>query len=111
MAAARRRVHLAKVALGERGRAWWLTLEAGANTERPRADLETMLHARPNAPVFISELAQIVGGSSRRSAVREIRTLVLAWRDLHFVEVTQHGKVIEGDWKGRVRITRFHSKR
>ena len=73
--AARRRVHDAKVALGERGRAWWLDASPAELQPRIRAAIRTLLRSRhEGATICPSEPARIVdGGSWRRllAAVRE----------------------------------------
>ncbi|WP_029088788.1 hypothetical protein [Brevibacterium album] len=72
---ARTRVHDAKIALGERGRAWWKADEESRGI-RAAAALNALLRARRGGPVGLSEVAQIVAGASWREHLRGLAELI-----------------------------------
>jgi hypothetical protein len=72
--AARARVHDAKLALGERGRAWWLQPSAVDRKRRIDATIRTLLRSRrEDASICPSDVARTVGGSSWRSLMADVR--------------------------------------
>lgn len=71
--AARRRVHDAKVALGERGRAWWLASTATQSMPRIEAALRALLRSRPEGTIRPSEVARIADGASWRRLLPAVR--------------------------------------
>lgn len=94
-AVARRRVHDAKVALGERGRAWWESLDNAAQQTRILAALRTMLRKRESdATVCPSDIARIVGGDAWREAMDSVRAVVEELRTSEQVEIRQRGEVL-----------------
>ena len=71
---ARRRVHDAKVALGERGGAWWLDASAVELEPRIRAAIRALLRSRrEGATICPSEPARIVDGESWRRLLGTVR--------------------------------------
>lgn len=58
---ARARVHAAKTALGERGEPWWEQTDEGRQS-RAGAAARTLLQGRRGVPVYVKEVALIVGG-------------------------------------------------
>jgi hypothetical protein len=72
--AARDRVQDAKVALGERGRGWWLPRDDAAAERRIDAAIRALLRSRrPRATICPSEPARIIGGARWRSLLPQIR--------------------------------------
>jgi hypothetical protein len=72
--AARARVNDAKLALGERGRAWWLQPTVGARHRRIDAAIRALLRSRrEDASICPSDVARAVGGSSWRSLMADVR--------------------------------------
>ena len=103
----RGRTHDAKVALGERGRAWWEPREADADRVRLAAAMRTLLRARgPGKTICPSDGARAVGGEAWRAmlpAAREVaRSLAVAGE----LEITQGGVAVDATapWKGPVRL-------
>ena len=103
--AARDAVDDAKVALGERGRAWWEPLEMSALRGRSEATLRTLLrHRRPHGSACPSDIARVVGGEHWRRHMHHIRQLL---SDLHAageIEVLQRGQPVEPPYKGPIRF-------
>ena len=103
-AAARPRVHDAKVALGERGRPWW---EAGNDQDRQArvaAVIRSLLRHRGGASICPSDVARTVGGASWRDLMAEVQAVVwrLAGKDV--VLVTQGGRTVGPSSKGPIRV-------
>jgi len=72
--AARRRVHDAKVALGERGVVWWLSASAAELEPRIGAAIRTLLRSRrQGATICPSEAARIVNGEAWRGLLTAVR--------------------------------------
>ncbi len=72
---ARARVQDAKVALGERGRAWWDPDEESRDV-RAVAALTALLRARDGGSVRLGEVAQIVAGSEWRKHLHRLAALL-----------------------------------
>ena len=71
---ARRRVHDAKVALGERGHPWWEPTTAVERAPRIRAAVLALArHRAPEGSICPSDVARAIGGSSWRSLMDEVR--------------------------------------
>lgn len=106
-AAARSRVHAAKVALGERGAPWWEEPTDADDRTRVEAAVRALAHRRgPDKTICPSDAARAVGGDRWRNLVPVARD---AARDLAVagtVVVTQRGSELDpaGSWKGPVRI-------
>jgi hypothetical protein len=105
---ARRRVHAAKVALGERGEPWWLELTDDALRPRIEAVIDALTrHRAPDRSICPSDAARVAGGSHWRRRMDLVRDVAadMAGRDL--IEITQKGSVVHGDsWRGPVRLRR-----
>jgi hypothetical protein len=72
--AARARVNDAKLALGERGRAWWLPPTAVDRHRRIDATIRALLRSRrEDASICPSDVARAIGGSSWRSLMDDVR--------------------------------------
>ena len=75
---ARAQVHDAKLALGERGAAWWDEPTEKALTERAAAIVRTLARERQPRGVSPTEVARVLGGALRtgvplaRTAMREL---------------------------------------
>jgi len=109
VAAARRRVGAAKVALGERGRAWWEAPTDAELAARATATVDALLaHRGPARSICPSDVARVVGGAGWRGRMDAVRDVV---RDLArggAVVVTQRGEALGVDdvWRGPIRIRR-----
>lgn len=94
--AARRRVHDAKVALGERGRAWWLPASPTELEPRIAAAIRALLRSRrEGATICPSEPARIVNGESWRKLLTAVRE--------HAVQLSRAGQLVI--LRGRVPAT------
>jgi hypothetical protein len=92
---AREHVQDAKVALGERGRAWWEPESAA--TLRPRIEAATralLRHRGPEKTICPSDVARIVGGDAWRKRMQVVRDTTLALVESGELEVRQKGKVV-----------------
>lgn len=104
---ARRRVHDAKTALGERGRPWWESREGADFDERIAAAVRTLVRKRSESSICPSDVARTVGGSSWRALMPEVRRITAELADRHEVVVTQKGTAVSiREAKGPVRISR-----
>jgi hypothetical protein len=75
-AAARRRVHDAKVALGERGAPWWEPAPAEAHRERVAATVRALLrHRSAGATICPSDVARAVSSPAWRPALATVRAV------------------------------------
>jgi hypothetical protein len=101
---ARRRVHAAKVALGERGTPWWEPSEQGTQRERISATIATLVGARPGGSVCPSEVARAVGGATWRSLMEPTRAVAADLAAEGEVVITQKGVPVDAPWRGPVRI-------
>ena len=104
---ARDRVHVAKVALGERGAPWWESPSAAARAERLGAVTLTLArHRAPDHTICPSDVARAIGGEGWRSLMEPVREVVRDLARAGEVVVTQRGEVLDPDrpWKGPVRI-------
>ena len=78
---ARDRVHIAKVALGERGAPWWESPSAVARTERLGAVTRTLArHRAPDRTICPSDVARAIGGDGWRSLLEPVREVRATWR-------------------------------
>ena len=105
--AARDRVHLAKVALGERGEPWWEESSPQGRDERLRAAVLTLArHRGPDGTICPSDAARAVGGAGWRAAMDPVRRVVRELARTGAVEVMQRGDVLDADepWSGALRI-------
>lgn len=94
--AARRRVHDAKVALGERGRAWWLAASAVELEPRIDSAIRALLRSRrQGSTICPSEPARIVNGKAWRGLLTSVRNQA--------VRLSQSGQLVI--LRGRLRAT------
>jgi hypothetical protein len=77
--AARARVNDAKLALGERGRAWWLQPTTVDRNRRIDATIRTLLRSRrEDASICPSDVARAVGGTSWPALMVDVRNRAAA---------------------------------
>lgn len=106
---ARDRVQAAKVALGERGPAWWDEPTDEDIGVRAAATVDALLARRgPDRSICPSDVARVVGGASWRRRMDGVRDVVRGLARDGAVVVTQRDEVLEpdGPWRGPVRIRR-----
>lgn len=103
---ARTRVHDAKVALGERGAAWWEPQTAVTLRPRIEATARALLrHRGAEKTICPSEVARIVGGEGWRSQMQAVRTATLELVYAGELEVRQKGKVVRPEsLRGPIRL-------
>jgi hypothetical protein len=105
----RRRVNDAKVALGERGRAWWLPPDPVATTRRIDAAMRALLRSRdPGRSICPSDVARIAGGPTWRTLLPMVRDHAVAMSERGEIEIVRRGQVVtENPTKGilRYRLT------
>jgi hypothetical protein len=95
---ARRRVHAAKVALGERGPKWW---------ERIEACVVEMVQARgPDKTICPSEVARrLAGDEDFRPLMPHVREAAAALAERDEIAVTQKGRAVDARTvKGPIRL-------
>ncbi|HEU4841613.1 MAG TPA: DUF3253 domain-containing protein [Ilumatobacteraceae bacterium] len=105
--AARDRVQAAKVALGERGPAWWDEPSADAVADRAAAAVRALLaHRGPERSICPSDVARVVGGASWRRRMDDVREVARRLVRDGAVVVTQRGATLDADaeWRGPIRI-------
>jgi len=94
---ARRRVQNAKLALGERGRAWWLEPSTAARNLRIDAAILALLHSRSEgASICPSEAARIVGGKSWRALMDDVRTRAAVLSQQRRIRIMRGGRTVVG---------------
>lgn len=104
---ARRRVHDAKTALGERGAPWWEDRAGAAFDERIAATIRALTRKRADSSICPSDVARTVGGESWRPLMPEVRRVAASLADLGEIVVTQKGEPVRlDDARGPVRIIR-----
>ena len=95
LAAARRRVHHAKHALGERGRAWWLEPREADRDVRIDAAILALLRSRSEgASICPSEPARIVGGGSWRTLMRKVRQRAADLSRRGHISIVRRGHIL-----------------
>lgn len=107
VAEARAQVHASKVALGERGPAWWEEPDEAADRQRLRAAIVALAgHRAPDRSICPSDAARAVGGERWRTLVPMAREEAADLARQGIVEVTQKGSALDpaGPWRGPVRI-------
>ena len=93
----RRRVHNAKLALGERGRAWWLEPSTAARNLRIDAAILALLHGRhTGGSICPSEAARVVGGKSWRALMDDVRTRASILSIKRRIRITHRGRTVVG---------------
>lgn len=101
--AARPIVHDAKVALGERGEAWWEPTDTGRRI-RCAAVIQTLLRNRPEGTMCPSEAARVIGADHWRALMPLVREVAVAMRDHGTVQITQRGCVVDQPAPGPIRL-------
>jgi hypothetical protein len=95
---ARRRVDDAKVALGERGHAWWLPPTPAATRRRIDAAMLALLRSRrPGASICPSDVARIVGGTSWRAMLPAVRERAVRMSARGQLAILRRGRVVTKD--------------
>ena len=95
-AAARRRVQDAKVALGERGEAWWEPGTEEGRRERLASAVRALLrHRKPESTICPSDAARVTGGEGWRELMDAARDVAAALAADGVVEVRQHGERVD----------------
>jgi hypothetical protein len=95
-AAARRRVQDAKVALGERGEAWWEPGTEEGRRERLASAVRALLrHRKPESTICPSDAARVTGGEGWRELMDAARAVAAALAADGVVEVRQHGERVD----------------
>lgn len=104
---ARGRTQDAKVALGERGEAWWEPTEEGRRT-RLAAVIRTLLrHRDADKTICPSDAARVVGGEDWRPLMPLAREVAAELAVAGVIEVRQRGEPVDlADTKGPVRLAR-----
>jgi hypothetical protein len=93
--ASRRCVNDAKVALGERGHAWWLPHDPVAMTRRIEATARALLRSRtPGRTICPSDVARIVGGPTWRALLPQVRDRAVVMTARGELEILRHGQVV-----------------
>lgn len=104
---ARRRVSDAKVALGERGRAWWEPPDAEADDQRAEAAMRTLLRNRSEASsICPSEVARTVRLGDWRQVLDVVRQVATTSMREDEVVITRGSDQVESFEGGPVRIRR-----
>lgn len=104
---ARRRVHDAKTALGERGAPWWEEPSDAERDERIAAAIRTLTRKRRDSSICPSDVARTVGGESWRDRMDDVRRVAAELAEQREVVVTQKGEQVRMDEaRGPVRISR-----
>ena len=92
----RRRVNDAKVALGERGRAWWLAPDTLATSRRIDAAARALLRSRwPGRSACPSDIARVAGGTTWRTLMPVVRERAVAMASRGELEILRRGNVVE----------------
>lgn len=113
----RRRVNDAKVALGERGHAWWLAPTPSATNSRIDAAVRALLRSRqPGRSICPSEVARIVGGAIWRTLLPVVRDRAVRMSKRGELEILRRGRVAkmtptEGVLRYRLTASGLRSRR
>ena len=92
VAAARRRVHDAKLALGERGAPWWEPAPTEAHRERVAATVRALLRHRPaGATICPSDVARAVSSPDWRRQLATVRAVAVEQAGDGEIVVLQRG--------------------
>lgn len=96
--AARRRVQDAKVALGERGLAWWLDASLSDLEPRIEAAIRALLRSRrDDATICPSEAARIVDGQSWRRLLPTVRDVAVRLARIGHIVILRNRVPASGD--------------
>ena len=90
----RHRVNDAKVALGERGDAWWLPPKPAAINRRIEATVRALLRSRhPGRSIGPSDVARVVGGTTWRALLPVVRERAVRMGERGELEILRRGRV------------------
>jgi hypothetical protein len=104
---ARRRVHDAKTALGERGEPWWEEPTDAAFAERAAAAMRALVRKRSASSICPSDVARTIGGASWRTRMDDVRRGAADVAGGDEIVVTQKGEAVRiEEARGPVRIIR-----
>jgi len=96
IAAARRRVGHAKVALGERGEPWWEPATEAGLRQRIESAIQALLRARnETSSICPSDAARIVGSPDWRPLMDTVRSVGSAMAGDGLIRITQAGEPID----------------
>ncbi|HEX6245501.1 MAG TPA: DUF3253 domain-containing protein, partial [Polyangiales bacterium] len=103
---ARAQVNDAKLALGERGPAWWEAPSDAALRTRSAAAARALLRRRgPGKTICPSDVARIVGGAAWRSCMQAVRDSLLAQVSAGELTLMQRGERVAPDQaRGPIRL-------
>lgn len=94
----RQRVNDAKIALGERGHAWWLPPTAAATRRRIEAATRALLRSRqPGRSICPSDVARTVGGATWRALMVTVRECAVTMSERGEIEILRGGRVVTAD--------------
>lgn len=104
--AARARVQDAKVALGERGAAWWSDATRAQQEQRAGAAIRALLrHRGDDKTICPSDVARVMAGDQFRSAMSLVRAVSAALSKDGVLEVRQKGKPVNPETaRGPIRL-------
>ena len=92
----RRRVHDAKLALGERGHAWWLPPKPVATKRRIEAAVRALLRSRqPGRSICPSDVARIVGGTTWRTLLPVVRDCAVTMSQRGELDIVRRSRVVK----------------
>jgi hypothetical protein len=105
---ARTRVQDAKVALGERGEAWWdEPSEQGQRARLAAATRALLRHRDPDKTICPSDAARVAGGAGWRGVVASARAVAAELHAEGVVEIRQKGRRVDpATARGPLRIGR-----
>lgn len=104
---ARGRTQDAKVALGERGEAWWEPTEEGRRTRLASVIRTLLRHRDADKTICPSDAARVVGGEEWRSLMPLAREVAAELATAGEIEVRQRGEAVDiNTAKGPVRLAR-----
>ena len=105
--AARPRVQDAKVALGERGEAWWEPTPDGQRVRLGAAMRALLRHRRPESTICPSDAARVAGGESWRDLMDAAREVAAELSRAGVLVVRQRGADVDADAAaGPIRLAR-----
>jgi hypothetical protein len=107
LAAARERVHDAKLALGERGPPWWEAPDEESLQQRLAAAMRALLRKRGQRKTICpSDAARVAGGEQWRDVMERARDVAWQLADEGWLEVVQDGEPVTQPADGPVRLRR-----
>lgn len=101
---ARPMVHDAKLALGERGEAWWEQRSVDGQSSRLASAMRVLLRHRDGSSICPSDAARVVGGEDWRDLMDLAREVAWALHDEGVVVVRRGGEVAPRGARGPVRM-------